>query len=84
MKTFALITASTLLVIADTAPDVSVVDPIARLTAVGVLGFIVIWLVTRTLPDMTKRWEQSMDKLERALTELRLHCTRRETHKEDE
>jgi len=63
---------------------IQLLDPAARLTAVGVLGFIAIWVVTRTLPSMSRDWRDSVtaatkstDKLTEALTQLRIHCATR-------
>ena len=64
-------------------------DPVARLGAVGVLGFIVVWLVTKTLPakdkaftavldEITKRNHEGSEKLAEALQELRVNCERKQ------
>lgn len=68
-------------------PDISMLDPIARIGAVGVLGFLLCWLHMRTLPTMAAEWREATDRmatewreaterLAEALTELRIHCER--------
>ncbi len=56
-------------------------DPVARLGAVGVLGFLVVWHTTRTQPakdkllsDKDKLFADSLDKLSTAINELRVNC----------
>ena len=49
-------------------------DPIARMGAVGVLGFLVVWQAMKGGPAKDKLFSQSLDKLSKAIDELRSQC----------
>ena len=81
MKTTILLSLSIALLAAGEAVPNSMIDPVARLGATGVLGFIVIWIVTRTAPavlaylkDAEKQRHEDSEKLVAALQDLRVHC----------
>ena len=58
------------MLIANEAAPATMIDPLASLGAVGVLGFIVIWMVTKEMPENRK----TLAKLAEAINELRHHC----------
>ncbi len=73
--------AATVGLVATTELPVEMLGPIARLGAVGVLGFLVVWHTTRTQPakdkllsDKDKLFADSLDKLSTAINELRVNC----------
>jgi hypothetical protein len=80
MRTAILTTSVILLAVTD-AVSGDVLEPIARLSATGVLGFVVIWTVTKTVPLVLARmdtWEKQRaadsERLAETLNELKTHC----------
>ena len=69
---------SVVLLASNEAIPQTILDPVARLGAVGVLGFVVIWHVTRTLPRFAKAIEAQTE----ALRDLQLHCLKRQGNNE--
>ncbi len=64
-----------LLAASEAIPD-GLIDPVARLGAIGVLGFVVIWHTTRTFPAIYKmhredceKWRQTLDDLKEAISQ---------------
>ena len=51
---------------------ISMMDPVARLGAVGVLGFVVVWLVTRTIPAMSRDHKEALQELNETLQKVLL------------
>ncbi len=73
--------AATVGLIAVAEVPAEMLDPVARLGATGVLGFLVVWNHTRTQPardkisaDKDKIFSESLDKLSTAINELRVNC----------
>ncbi len=73
--------AATVGLIATAGLPTEMLDPVARLGATGVLGFLVVWNHTRTQPakdkisaDKDKIFTESIDKLATAINELRVNC----------
>ncbi len=69
-----LIAATVGLIAAAEGIPTDMLDPVARLGAVGVLGFLVVWNHTRTQPAKDKLFTESVDKLSTAINELRVNC----------
>ncbi len=65
-----ILSGSVSLLAANEAVPVTMIDPIARLGAVGVLGFVVIWMVTKEMPANRK----TLVDLTEAIKELRQNC----------
>lgn len=55
-----------------------ILDPIARLGAVGVLGAALLFLITRTIPSMSKANREGMREISETLTALRIHCAKKQ------
>ena len=72
-----ILTGSISLLAANEAVPVTMIDPLARLGAVGVLGFIAIWMVTKEMPANRK----TLAGLTEAIKELRQHCRERSSDK---
>ncbi len=66
--------AATVGLVAATELPADMLDPVARLGATGVLGFLVVWNHTRTTPAKDKLFSESIDKLSTAINELRVNC----------
>ncbi len=66
--------AATVGLVATAGLPVEMLDPVARLGATGVLGFLLIWNNTRTQPAKDKLFSESLDKLSTAINELRVNC----------
>ena len=66
--------AATVGLIAVAEAPAEMLDPVARLGAVGVLGFLLVWKQTRTEPAKDKLFTESLDKLSVAINELRVNC----------
>ncbi len=76
MKTLCLLTIPTVLLAASEAVPNGMIDPVARLGAIGVLGFVVIWHTTRTFPAIYKmhredceKWRQTLEDLKEAISQ---------------
>lgn len=61
-KTWVLLSCVLLLAASEGAPS-GVIDPIARLGAVGALGTALLVLLYRTLPSMSKDFRQSLSEI---------------------
>ncbi len=84
-----LIPSVTFLAAAD-ATSSGILDPVTRLSATGVLGFVVVWMAVKAAPQfrdavlmLVKRidqWEESRhedsERLAESLDALRQHCRR--------
>ena len=76
-----LLCSSVVLLASNEAIPNSMLDPVARLGAVGVIGIVLIFLVTRTLPRFAKAIEAQTVALNAqtiVLNDLKLHCSRRQ------
>ena len=76
-----LLCSSVVLLASNEAIPESMLDPVARLGAVGVIGFLLIFLVTRTLPRFARAIEGQTVALKAqtvALNDLKLHCLHRQ------
>jgi len=71
MKTFLFVILPTMCLAASEAVPDAVLDPVARLGAISVLGFVVIWHTTRTFPTIQKLHREDSEKWRRTLDELK-------------
>ena len=74
MMKMGLIAATTALIGAAEGVPPEVLDPVARMGAVGVLGFLVVWQAMRGGPAKDKLFATSLDKLSTAIDDLQKHC----------
>ena len=76
MKTLIFLTLPVMLLAAGEAIPSGAIDPLARLGAVSVLGFVVIWHTTRTFPAISKMHREDSEKWRQTLDHVADSCQR--------
>jgi len=73
MRNVLVVTAIGLMAASEAVP-LDFLDPTSKMFVVSVLAFLVIWLVTRSLPAKDALFTDALDKLTSAINDLREHC----------